>query len=457
MPKKITDTCGIIMMAGMGTRMVSEHPKVLHEACGKPMGWWVLDSCDRAGLVSRVIVVGHHANEVKVAFPSEKHVLQKPQKGTGHAVMVGMKEVPKECSQVMVLSGDVPCLGDETIRQLIEIHRKVKSSATVLSFFPPDPSGYGRIIRNKKNEVEGIIEDKDLSGEQREIEECNSGIYVFDREFLEKALKKIKPSERSGEYHLPDVLKYMLETGGTVIGAATPMWIEATGVNTRAELSEAGDYLRWRVAKIHMEKGVTIIAPSATWIGPEVKIGKDSIIHPGTIIMGKCTIGTGTSIGPYSELHEVKIGNNCNIRHSVLSESRIDDDVKIGPYAHIRPGTRIRTGAKVGNFVEMKKTDFGKGSKSGHLTYLGDAEVGDDVNVGAGTITCNYDGKKKHKTVIGNGVFIGSDSILVAPIKIGKNSYTAAGSTLNQDVPDNSLAFGRARQIVKKGWIKKKK
>ena len=456
MPGKTNDTWAIIMMAGMGRRMKSDRPKVLHDVCGKPMGWWVLRSCDAAGLKNRILVIGHKAETVIEAFPGENCVLQEPQKGTGHAVMAGMQKVPKSARHVVVLSGDVPCLGADVIRNLLAHQKRRKPSATVLSFYPPDPSGYGRIIRDGDENVVAVVEHKDLRGPQREVDECNSGIYVFDRAQLERALKKIKPSGRSGEYHLPDVLLHMLKSGGRVDAVGLPLWIEAMGVNTRVELSEASNYLRWRIAEGHMMNGVTIVDPAMTWIGPEVKIGMDSTIHPGTIIMGKCEIGRGSSIGPYADLCDVRVGANCVISHSVLHECRVDDDVRIGPYAHIRPGTRIRKGAKVGNFVEMKKTDFGERSKSGHLTYLGDAIIGKDVNVGAGTITCNFDGKKKQVTEIEDGVFVGSDSILVAPIKIGKNAYTAAGSTLNQDVPANSLAFGRARQIVKKGWIKKK-
>jgi bifunctional UDP-N-acetylglucosamine pyrophosphorylase/glucosamine-1-phosphate N-acetyltransferase len=440
----------------MGTRMKSGLPKILHEACGRPIAWWVLSSCDIAGIKNRVCVVGHRADLVQELFPCENFVTQQPQKGTGHAVMVGMEKIPASAKHVLVLSGDVPCLSYVAIRELVKFHWRLNAAATVLSFIPRDPSGYGRIIRDEKGEVLGIIEEKDLASSQKEIDECNSGIYVFERSMLDKALGKIQPNKKSGEYHLPDVLKYILGTGGMIKAVPIEDPMEALGVNTRLELSEASDYLRWRTIESHMEKGVTFVDPGSTWIGPEVKIGKDTIIHPGTIIMGKSSVSSNSEIGPYTEVNDSKIGSGCCIRHSVLSNCVVDNNVKIGPYAHIRPGTRIREGAKVGNFVEMKKVDFGKGSKSGHLTYLGDAKIGKDVNIGAGTITCNFDGKNKYETEIGDETFIGSDSILVAPIKIGKNCYTAAGSTLNMDIPANSLAFGRARQVVKKGWIKKK-
>jgi bifunctional UDP-N-acetylglucosamine pyrophosphorylase/glucosamine-1-phosphate N-acetyltransferase len=358
---------------------------------------------------------------------------------------------------VLVLSGDVPCLSNIAIKELVKFHKRFDATATILSFIPRDPSGYGRIIRDDDGAVLGIIEEKDLSTDQKEIDECNSGIYVFNRAELEAALAKITPNKRSGEYHLPDVLLYFLSTGGLVKAVPIEDPMEALGVNTRLELSEASDYLRWRTIESHMEKGVTFIDPGSTWIGPEVQIGKDTIIYPGTIIMGTSKIDRDCEIGPYSDIRCSRIGARCRIRFSVLLECTIDKHVKIGPYAHIRPGTRIREDARIGNFVEIKNVDFGKGSKSGHLTYLGDAKIGSDVNIGAGTITCNYDGKNKYETIIGDGTFIGSDSILVAPIKIGKNCYTAAGSTLNQDVPSGSLAFGRARQHVKQGWVKKKK
>ncbi|HEX9744251.1 MAG TPA: bifunctional UDP-N-acetylglucosamine diphosphorylase/glucosamine-1-phosphate N-acetyltransferase GlmU [bacterium] len=452
--KKKTDTAVIIMMAGMGTRMKSAIPKVLHHACGQPLGKWVIDSCRKAGLDNRVIVVGHEADTVSATFPDEKFELQSPQHGTGHAVMVGMNGVPKSAKNVLILSGDVPCLQAVTISNLIKHHEKKKLSATVLSFFPPEPSHYGRMIRDENFNLQSITESKDLKGDDVYLEECNSGIYVFNRKELDEALGKLKPNEKSGEYHLPDVLDYMLEKGLKIDAVAVEDWMEAMGVNNRVELSEAGDYLRWKIAEKHMLNGVTITDVGTTWIGPDVKIGKDSTIMPGTIIMGQTKIGEGSVIGPYTQATDVSIGKYAVIRQSVLLECQIDDEVTIGPFAHIRPKSRLHKKSHVGNFVEMKKTDFGEGSKSGHLTYLGDTIVGKDVNIGAGTITCNYDGKQKNVTEIGDGTFVGSDSILVAPIKIGKNAYTAAGSTLNQDVPSRALAFGRARQLNKKGWVK---
>jgi len=438
----------------MGTRMKSAIPKVLHHACGQPLGKWVIDSCRKAGLDNRVIVVGHEADTVSATFPDEKFELQSPQHGTGHAVMVGMNGVPKSAKNVLILSGDVPCLQAVTISNLIKHHEKKKLSATVLSFFPPEPSHYGRMIRDENFNLQSITESKDLKGDDVYLEECNSGIYVFNRKELDEALGKLKPNEKSGEYHLPDVLDYMLEKGLKIDAVAVEDWMEAMGVNNRVELSEAGDYLRWKIAEKHMLNGVTITDVGTTWIGPDVKIGKDSTIMPGTIIMGQTKIGEGSVIGPYTQATDVSIGKYAVIRQSVLLECQIDDEVTIGPFAHIRPKSRLHKKSHVGNFVEMKKTDFGEGSKSGHLTYLGDTIVGKDVNIGAGTITCNYDGKQKNVTEIGDGTFVGSDSILVAPIKIGKNAYTAAGSTLNQDVPSRALAFGRARQLNKKGWVK---
>jgi len=455
--RAIHDTWAVIMMAGKGTRMKSEMPKVLHEACGQPMASWVLDACDSAGLKNRVIVVGHMADMVMERYPKEIFALQKPQKGTGHAVMVGMKKVPKDAKHIMVLSGDVPCLSGRTIAGIIKYHKKMKTAATVLSFLPPSPTCYGRMVRDRSGKVVAIVEQKDLTHEQDDIGECNSGIYVFNRAELDNALKKIKPNGKSGEYHLPDVLLHMLQSNEKVDAVGVHDWMEATGVNTRLELSEAADYVRWRTIEHHMRQGVTFSDPGSTWIGAKAKIGVDTTVHQGSIVAGETSIGKNCVIGPYTELVDVRIGNDVKIYHSVCEECRIDDDVKIGPYAHIRPGTRIRKGAKIGNFVELKKTDFGEGSKSGHLTYLGDTVVGKDVNIGAGTISCNYDGVKKSVTKIDDGVFVGSDTILVAPIKIGKNAYTAAGSTLTKDVPPDSLAFGRAMQHVKKGWVKQRK
>jgi bifunctional UDP-N-acetylglucosamine pyrophosphorylase/glucosamine-1-phosphate N-acetyltransferase len=453
--KRTPDTWAIIMMAGMGTRMKSEAPKVLHQVCGQPMGRWVLDACDKAGIKRRVVVIGHQAANVREEFPRETFILQKPQRGTGHAVMIGVKSVPESAPTVLVLSGDVPCLAAETIKSLLRHHRKLVARATVLSFCPPDPTGYGRIIRDDHGDFVSIVEQADLRGAQRECMECNSGIYVFDRAALADALKRIRPNRLSGEYHLPDVIRLIAHSGGLVDAAMVADWMEAMGVNTRVELADAGEYLRWRIAEAHMLKGVTIVDPETTWIGPRVKLEPDTIIQPGSILLGDTRVGQGSVIGPYTELSDARIGNRCVIRHSVLTGCRADDDVTVGPFAHIRPGSRLRKGSRIGDFVELKKTDFGEGSKAGHLTYLGDAVIGKKVNVGAGTITCNYDGKRKHVTRVGDRVFLGSDSILVAPIKIGNDAYTAAGSTLNQDVPPCALAFGRAKQMIKERWVKK--
>lgn len=455
MSRKLSDeTWAIIMMAGMGTRMKSSIPKVLHQVCGQSLGKWVIDSCSQAGIKNRVIVVGHQAKEVMDAYQDEIFALQKPQKGTGHAVMVGLKKVPENAKRILILSGDVPCLSSETIKTLLREHIRMKCHATVLSFDPPDPSGYGRVIRDEKDRFDAIIEHKDLSSDLEYIDECNSGIYVFERESLEKSLKKIKPSKRSGEYHLPDVLGQIIKSGGKVEAVPVSHWMEAMGVNTRAELAEAGDYLRWRILQKLMLSGVTVVDPASTWISPEVKINQDTIVEPGTIITGKTSIGRNNRIGPYANISNSTIGDENTIRCSVIDSCVIGNKVRIGPFAHLRPGTLIHDKARVGNFVEMKNTEFGEGSKSGHLTYLGDAKVGNNVNIGAGTITCNYDGSQKFMTVIEDGVFVGSDTILVAPITIGQDAYTAAGSTLTHDVPPEALAFGRSRQFIKEGWVR---
>jgi bifunctional UDP-N-acetylglucosamine pyrophosphorylase/glucosamine-1-phosphate N-acetyltransferase len=451
------DTWAVIMMAGMGTRMRSKIPKVLHMIMDQPMGRWVLDACDRAGVKNRVVVIGHGADDAKQAFSGENFRLQMPQKGTGHAVMVGMQGVPKSAKRVLILSGDVPCLSPGTIKNLIGFHIKRKANATVLSFIPPDACAYGRIVRDDEGNFVSIVEKADLGREQKEIEECNSGIYVFDYPALVESLKKLKPNRKSGEYHLPDTLDLILKSGRSVEAGLLHEWPEVMGINNRLELAEAADYLRWRIAEEHMLDGVTIVDPAATWIGPKVKLAKDATILPGSILMGETAVGEGSVVGPYTEMTDVRVGKGSHIRHSVLKECRIDNNVTVGPYAHVRPGTRLRDGSHVGDFVELKKTDFGEGSKAGHLTYLGDAVIGKKVNIGAGTITCNYDGKRKHKTEIEDGAFVGSDSILIAPIKIGRDSYIAAGSTLNKDVPPESLAFGRAHQQNKLGWVSKKK
>ncbi|ODN30200.1 bifunctional UDP-N-acetylglucosamine diphosphorylase/glucosamine-1-phosphate N-acetyltransferase GlmU [Fervidobacterium thailandense] len=439
----------LILAAGLGKRMKSKYPKVVHKILGKPMINWVIDLAKYFGQVG--VVLGHKADIVKAYVPSDVQIfIQEPQLGTGHAVMCARGFIdPKD--DVLILYGDVPLLSVETVGRLVEMHKSSGNEVTVLTFVAEDPTGYGRILR--KGEKIRIVEDKDASEEIRKINEVNSGIYVFSGSFLIENLDKLKNDNAQGEYYLTDLVGLASKTSTVKLDDPT----EVLGVNDRAQLAYLESIARQKILKNLMLSGVTIVDPTSTFIGPDVKIGIDTVIHPFTIIEGKTTIGEDCEIGPFTHIVDCTIGNNVKIIRSEAEKSIIHDNVSVGPFARLREGTVLHENVKIGNFVETKKSVIGKNSKAQHLTYLGDATVGEDVNVGAGTITCNYDGYRKHPTYIGDGAFIGSNCSLVAPVKIGKGAITGAGSVITEDVPDDSLAIARARQVVKEGWAKRKR
>ncbi|MEE2901345.1 MAG: bifunctional UDP-N-acetylglucosamine diphosphorylase/glucosamine-1-phosphate N-acetyltransferase GlmU [Myxococcota bacterium] len=447
----------VILAAGKGTRMRSNLPKVLHTVGGLPLVHYPVRHAQMLKAERTVVVVGHGAdlvqNDLDAAFSSAcVYAHQTEQRGTGHALMVGMEALKRFSGQVLVLSGDVPLLRLSTVKKLVRLAAKKGSAGSVLSMIPPDPTGYGRVIRNKRGQVTGIVEHKDCQPEQLEIKEVNAGIYCFSSNFLKRSLKRLGTDNAQGEYYLTDLIEIAEQVGQPMHGLVVKDPIEVLGANNRVQLAELEASLRARRCEELMESGVTIVDPDTTYIGVDVKVGRDTIIQPGVHLRGETKIGKACEIDTGSVITNGTLGDRVLVKpHTVIEDARLQADVQVGPFARIRPGAKLMKGSKVGNFVEIKKTTLGKGAKASHLSYLGDAEIGAGANIGAGTITCNYDGYGKHKTEIGDGVFVGSNSTLVAPLKIGKNSYVAAGSALTDEVTKDSLALGRARQTEKAG------
>lgn len=446
----------IILAAGQGTRMKSKLYKVLHPVCGKPMVQHVVDQISHLQIENIVTIIGHGAEKVKAQLGDTcSYALQAEQLGTAHAVLQASESLEDKEGTTIVVCGDTPLIRAETIENLFQHHLANKAKASVLTAKAEDPTGYGRIIRNTSGHVEKIVEHKDASDAERKITEINTGTYCFDNQALFNALKNVSNDNVQGEYYLPDVIEILKKQGEIVVAYQTSDFNETLGVNDRVALAEAESTMRKRINDAHMRAGVTIIDSQNTYIDSDVEIGRDTVIYPGTIIKGKTVIGEDCMIGPNSEIQACEIGNDTVIKQSVAHHSSIGSQVNIGPFAHIRPESLISDDVKIGNFVELKKTKFGKGSKASHLSYIGDAEVGEDVNLGCGSITVNYDGKRKFLTKIEDGVFVGCNSNLVAPVTIGKGAYIAAGSTITQDVPSDALSIARARQVNKENYVQK--
>ncbi|MEN0647517.1 bifunctional UDP-N-acetylglucosamine diphosphorylase/glucosamine-1-phosphate N-acetyltransferase GlmU [Caldifermentibacillus hisashii] len=445
----------IVLAAGQGTRMKSKLYKVLHPVCGKPMVRHVIDELKQIGADQIITVVGHGADEVKNELKDDSEfVLQEQQLGTAHAVMQARDLLQDKEGLTLVVCGDTPLLKADTIKAMIDYHINNHSKATILTAVAEDPTGYGRVIRNEQGYVEKIVEHKDASDEEKAVKEINAGTYCFDNASLFHALQKVTNNNAQNEYYLPDVIGILKDAGQTVTAFRTNDFTEIFGINDRVALAQAGKIMQQRINEKHMRNGVTIIDPEQTYIDATVEIGQDTVIYPGTMVKGNTVIGTDCIIGPNSEIVNCEIGNRTSIRQSVTHDSKIGSDVQIGPFAHIRPQSIIHDEVRIGNFVEIKKTEFGRKSKASHLSYIGDASVGSNVNIGCGSITVNYDGMNKFKTIIKDGAFIGCNSNLVAPVEIGEGAYVAAGSTITDNVPGDSLSIARARQVNKENYVK---
>jgi len=450
----------VILAAGKGTRMRSSRPKVLHEVLGRPLLESALRLTEQLGCRAITVVVGHGAREVEESFRGRAaFVRQDPPLGTGHALASARDsfcDPPR--GTLLVLGADMPLLRLETLEGLLEAHTSSGAALTLLSGRLEDPGAYGRIIRSAQGAVERIVEARDASAEQIAIREINAGVYAVEVAPLLPALDGLGTDNAQGEYYLTDVVRHLVESGAPVGAFAAKDPSEILGVNTQAERALASSVLRRRRALELMEDGVIIEDPESTWIGVDVRVEADAIVRPYTFLEGHTIVRTGAQIGPCARLRDVEVGPGARVLdHCVLLESRVEAGAQVGPFAHVRPGSRIGPGARVGNFVELKKTDLGRGSKASHLSYLGDANIGTDVNIGAGTITCNYDGETKHVTRIDDGAFIGSDSVLVAPVSVGHGAYVGAGSVITRDVEAESLALGRAHQVEKRGWVAKRR
>lgn len=446
----------IVLAAGQGKRMKSKLYKVLHPVCGKPMVGHVLSAVKKAGCERSIVVVGHGAEAVKEYLgASAEYVLQEQQLGTGHAVKQAEQLLGGEKGTTVVICGDTPLVTAETIEALIDLHTRKGAAATVLTAKLDNPQGYGRIIRGESGFVERIVEQKDCSPEEDAVQEINTGTYCFDNAKLFAALEKVTNNNAQGEYYLTDCIGILVSENELVEGYAIQDYRESIGVNDRIALSQAEAVMRERIAREHMLGGVTVIDPSATYIGADVTIGADTVIYPGTVLSGKTVIGQDCVIGPSSQIEDSKIHDGAKVKHSVLNQAEVGRGATVGPFAYLRPGAKLGAGVKVGDFVEIKNATLGEGSKVSHLSYVGDAHVGKNVNIGCGAITVNYDGYNKSITEIGDDAFIGSNVNLIAPVKVGKGAYVVAGSTITHTVPENDLAIARNRQENKPGYAEK--
>jgi len=451
-----------IMAAGKGTRLKSKHPKVLHEVGGRPLLAHVIAAARQVVPVADVYaIIGHEADLVrkKVADTGVNFVVQEPQRGTGHALMCA-RDALKNYDHVLVLSGDAPLISPATIANIREFHLAKRAAMTILSARLDDPTGYGRIIRKRpaSDEVEAIVEQKSLRKGQDKIHEINSGFYAFATRPLFANIERLSTDNPHGEFYLTDMAGVLKTARERVVAVETTAPDEILGSNTRAEMVAIDEKLRRAKCLQVMAAGATIFFPSTCVIDSDVEIGPDTTIEPFVQLLGRTRVGSDCRIRSYSVINNSEIGDSVTILPgTIMDESRVANAAIIGPYSRLRPGSEIGEGAHLGNFVETKKIKLGKGSKANHLSYLGDAQIGAGVNVGAGTITCNYDGVHKHTTVIEDGVFVGSDTTLVAPLTVGKSAYVAAGSCITEDVPPDSLALGRSRQVVKEGWAKAKR
>lgn len=449
--------CGLILAAGKGSRMKSNLPKVLHKACGKSMVNHVIDTLRNGEVKDINVIIGTGADLVKKATEDRdvSYSLQSEQLGTGHAVICAKDFLQNKKGIVAIFTGDAPLITEETVKELIRYHEEKNNKATILTSLIDDATGYGRVIRNEVGEVEKIVEHKDCSAEELKVNEINAGMYAFDIELLLSSLNKLNNKNAQGEYYLTDVIE-ILKTEGERVGAVAAPLQETLGVNSRVQLAQVEKIMRDRINNFHMENGVTIIDANNTYIGVDVKIEKETIIYPGNVIEGDTSIGEGCVLYPNSRLENACIGNNVTIQSSVITDAKIGNNTTVGPFAFIRPESNIGDNVRIGDFVEIKKSVIGNDTKVSHLTYIGDAEVGENCNFGCGTVVVNYDGKNKYKTIIGNNAFIGCNTNLVSPVKVEDNTYIAAGSTITSTVPSGALAVARAKQRNIDNWVERR-
>jgi bifunctional UDP-N-acetylglucosamine pyrophosphorylase / glucosamine-1-phosphate N-acetyltransferase len=452
----------IILAAGLGTRMKSKTIKILHRAAGRPIIDYVVDLAAAVGSSSPVLVIGHQREAVQGVIGTRgRFAIQDQQLGTGHAVLQAaeaLESIDLKGRKILVLSGDAPLTRPETLKALLEEHERSSNALTLLSMQLDDPAMYGRVVRESSGAVSRIVEAKDASAEEKQINEVNAGIYVFNGDELFSNLRNLSTNNAQGEYYLTDTIA-MLRSAGKRVGAMVVAdAMETVGVNSRADLALVESVIQQRVVAQFMKEGVTFRNPSTVVIDSTVKIGADTVIYPFVTLEGNTTIGSDCVIEPGSHLVNVTLGDNVHVKTGTVAEdTTIDSGAAVGPYAHLRPGTKLGRKVKIGNFVETKKAVFAEGAKASHLSYIGDAEIGADVNIGAGTITCNYDGVNKHKTILEDGVFIGSDTQLVAPVRVGRGAYVGAGSTITKDVPADALALSRTPQKIVEGWAVKRR
>lgn len=447
----------LILAAGEGTRMRSSLPKVAHEILGIPMVRLVVDAARAAGCDRIIAVTGHKAEQVEALLADVTCVRQDRQLGTGHAVMCAADALAGVAGSLVVLSGDTPLMTPETIRGLVAMRESSGEAATLLTAHMADPAGYGRIVRDRDGGVAAIVEEKDCTPEQRAIHEVNTGTYCFDVAVLLARLEQLSTDNAQGEYYLTDMVEIMNREGLAVGATMTEDPLETLGVNSRVQLAQAAKVLQQRVNGRLMLSGVTMADPDLVWVAPGVDVAQDVELLPMTFLMGRSSVAEGAVVGPDSRVTDSVIGERALIDSSIVTGSIVGPDVTVGPRAYLRPGTRLEAGSKVGTNVEVKNSTVGKGSKVPHLSYIGDATIGEGVNVGAGSITCNYDGFAKHRTLIGDGAFIGSDTMLVAPVEIGAGSVTGAGSAISRDVEPGALAVERSEQTVVEGWADRRR
>ena len=453
----MSDIVSLVLAAGKGTRMKSALPKVLHSVGGKSMVQHVLTAAATAGAERNIVVIGFGAEAVREALGDQaEFVVQTEQLGTGHAVLQAKELFADFTGTILVLCGDTPLLTGAELARLTEAHRRKGAVATVLTAHMPDPAGYGRVIRNDQGQVIKIVEQKDATETERQVNEVNTGIYCFECQPLFAALSNITCANAQGEYYLTDVIGLLANQGQVVWAVPVADYQQTLGINSRVQLAEAETILRRRKLIELMEAGVTVMDPASTFVDSEVTVGSDTVLYPFTWLEGATTIGSNCQVGPNSRIANTQIGDDVTMHFVYAHECRIGDKVTVGPYVHLRPQTVLAPGVKIGNFVEVKNSSVGENSKIPHLSYIGDTDMGSGVNIGSGTITVNYDGQSKHRTIIEDNAFIGCNTNLVAPVTVGREAYVAAGSTITKPVPPGALGVARARQSNMEGWTRKR-